>query len=204
MSDESKANTSEFREWVREETLSVAHELLLEQGWDKVRVGEIAERVGVSRPTIYAEFGNKEGIAEALVVAETLRFLVGIEAALNRNLNDPDKAIRAATRFTFKEAESSPLLKAILTSNDDGSHTMLPLLTTRSQPMFQSATEFLVAWFKEHYPEGDLDGIVDGVDALVRLVVSNLMFPGTHPKQTPNRVANIAVQLVGDALRSGS
>jgi len=191
---------SEFRQWVRDRTLAVAHEHLVEQGWDRVRVGQIAEEVGVSRPTLYAEFGNKEGIAEALVLAETNRFLVGIQQRLDRNVTEPEKAIRAAIRYTFAEADKSALLRAILTSSDEGNDTMLPLLTTRSEPIFHSATQFLVAWFAENYPGINKEQLTDGVDALVRLVVSNLMFPGPRPKQTPNRVANVALALFGDQL----
>lgn len=194
------SSASEFRQWMHERTLEVAGELLLEHGWDKVRVGQIATGVGVSRPTIYAEFGNKEGIAEELVLAETHRFLVGVEAQLDRHVKDPEKALRSATVFTFKEAQRSPLLRAILTSTEDGSDTMLPLLTTRSEPLFQSATEFLVAWFREHYPDIHRGSIADAIDAVVRLVVSNLMFPGTNPTRTPRKVGNIAVQLIGELL----
>ena len=193
-------HTSEFREWVRERTLVVAHEQLVAKGWDRVRVGEIAAEVGVSRPTLYAEFGNKEGIAEALVLAETDRFLLGIQQRLERNLADPQKAIRLATRYTFAEADKSALLRAILTASDEGNDTMLPLLTTRSEPIFYSATQFLIAWFAEHYPGINKAQLVDGVDALVRLVVSNLMFPGPRPRQTPNRVANVALALFGSQL----
>ena len=66
-------------------TLVVAHEQLVE--WLGPSTGRaIAEIVGVSRPTIYAEFGNKEGIAEALVLAETNRFLIGVQERLDPEL----------------------------------------------------------------------------------------------------------------------
>lgn len=192
--------TSEFRGWVRERTLEVAREQLVEHGWDRVRVGRIADEVGVSRPTIYAEFGNKEGIAEALVLAETARFLVGVQDRLDRNLDDPEKALRSATRYTFAEAAKSPLLKAILTASNDGNDTMLPLFTTRSEPMFLAATQSLVAWFTERYPTVDRARVTDAIDALVRLTVSNLMFPGERPSRAPGRVADAAIVLLGDPL----
>ncbi len=199
-----ESNTSEFRQWVREQTLAVATELLLEQGWDRVRVGQIAERVGVSRPTIYAEFGNKEGIAESLVFAETQRFLVGIEGRLDQHADDPEKAVRSAIRYTFREADNSPLLRAALTSAGNVNDSILPFLTTRPQPLLFSATETLVNWFVEHFPDVVRAPMVDAIDAVVRLVVSNLMFPGEHPRKTPTKVGNVAVALIEDALLSSS
>lgn len=199
-----ESNTSEFREWVREQTLVVATELLLEQGWDKVRVGQVAERVGVSRPTIYAEFGNKEGIAEWLVLAETQRFLVGIQVRLDQHADDPEKAVRSAVRFTFREADNSPLLRAALTSVGDENDSILPLLTTRPQPLLFAATQTLVEWFTEHFPGIARQPMVDAIDAIVRLVVSNLMFPGDRPSKTPTKVGSIAVQLIGNALLSSA
>lgn len=193
-------SSSEFREWVRQRTLVVAHEQLVERGWDRVRVGQIAEIVGVSRPTIYAEFGNKEGIAEALVLAETNRFLIGVQERLDRNFDDPEKALRAATRYTFAEAAKSPLLRAILTSSDEGNDTMLPLFTTRSEPIFLSATQSLVEWYLRHYPNVDKARVTDAIDTLVRLTVSNLMFPGSRPSRAPSKIADVAIVLLGEAL----
>lgn len=198
-----ESTQSEFREWVRSRTLEVAHEQLLEQGWDQVRVGHIAAQVGVSRPTLYDEFGNKEGIAEALVLAETERFLVGIRVLLDRNSTDAQKALRTATRYTFREAERSPLLRAILTSDgaaDGSSATVLPLLTTRPESFLRRATESLVDWFNWHYPGLDQARLVDATDAIVRLTVSNVMFPGTNPRRTPAKVANISVQLIASVI----
>ena len=39
---------------------------------------------------------------------------------------------------------------------------MLPLLTTRSEPIFHSATQFLVAWFAENYPGINKEQLTDG------------------------------------------
>jgi AcrR family transcriptional regulator len=60
-----------FRREVRERALSVARDLTLTRGWQQVRFVEVADAVGVSRPTMYSEFGNKAGLGEALVLEET-------------------------------------------------------------------------------------------------------------------------------------
>ena len=66
-----------FRRQVRERALAVARRLTVERGWQQVRFIEVADEVGVSRPTMYSEFGNKAGLGEALVLAETTDFMTG-------------------------------------------------------------------------------------------------------------------------------
>lgn len=183
-----------FRHQVHQAALDVAQELLLEKGWDKLRFGEVATRIGVSRPTLYAAFGSKEGLAEALVLRETDRFLTGIGGVLEANAHDAQAAVSAAVAFTLTEADRSPVLHAILTSSRSGSDSLLPLLTTRSRPVLQAATGVLVTWYVEHFPGLPEDEVREGVDALVRLVVSHLVLPADDAARTPERLARLAVR----------
>ena len=47
--------------------LEVAEEVFAERGYQASSMGEIAERVGVSKPMIYAYFGSKEGLLLACI-----------------------------------------------------------------------------------------------------------------------------------------
>lgn len=181
-----------FRRQVHEHALDAAQEMLVEKGWDKLRFGEVATRIGISRPTLYAAFGSKEGLAEALVLRETERFLTGIAGVLNQHEDDPQAAVAEAVRFTLAEAERSPVLHAILTSSRSGSDSLLPLLTTRSRPVLEAATSVLVAWYLDHFPGLPAAEVQEGVDALVRLVVSHLVLPADDAEQTPERLARLA------------
>ena len=183
-----------FRNQVHEQALDVAQELLVTRGWDKLRFGEVATAVGVSRPTLYAAFGSKEGLAEALVLRETERFLAGINEELARHTDDAAEAVRAATAFAFAEADRSPVLHAILTSSRSGSDSLLPLLTTRSRPVLQAASGVLVEWFLDHFPGPERVEVEDGVDALVRLVVSHLVLPADDPSRTPELLSRLAMR----------
>lgn len=183
-----------FRNQVHEQALDVAQQLLVTQGWDKVRFGEVAAAVGVSRPTLYAAFGSKDGLAEALVLRETERFLTGIAEVLAEHTDDAAQAVAAATAFTFAEAGRSPVLHAVLTSARSGADSLLPLLTTRSRPVLQAATQVLVDWFVEHFPGPARAEVQDGVDALVRLVVSHLVLPADDPARTPELLARLALR----------
>ncbi len=183
-----------FRRQVHEQALEAAHVMLLELGWDKVRFGDVATAIGVSRPTLYAAFGNKEGLAEALVLRETERFLAGIGEVLSEHVDDAEEAVTAAVAFTLQEADRSPVLHAVLTSTRGGSESLLPLLTTRSGPVISASTAVFVGWFTEHFPGLAESEVREGVDALVRLVVSHLVLPADDPERTPERLARLAVR----------
>jgi AcrR family transcriptional regulator len=56
------------RQMLREELLTAAHTLLAEKGYAAMSMDEVAARAGVSKPTLYSYFENKD----ALVVATTM------------------------------------------------------------------------------------------------------------------------------------
>ena len=179
----------DYRQQVYDEALASAEAMLVADGWDKLRFGDVAVAICVSRPTLYASFANKEALGEALVRRETERFLVGIRGVLDAHA-DPSVAIREATAFTLAEAERSPVLKAVLTSSHDG---LLPFLTTRSRPLLDAASAMLVEWCTTAVPTASTEDVADGVDALVRLVVSHLVLPADDPKGLADRLARVAL-----------
>lgn len=189
-----------FRRQVREQALEVAHQLVVEKGWDQVRVGEVATRTGVSRPTVYKEFGSKQGLGEALVRRETDRFLAGIANVLDQHTTDAEAAIAAAVRWTLAEASDNPLLHAVLTATRGGDEALLPLLTTRSAPLLEAASGALTGWFRTHFPELPERDVVEGVDAIVRLTVSHLVLPADTPEQTAEQLARVAVRYLRAAV----
>lgn len=185
-----------FRRQVRDQALAAARALTVEKGWSRVRMGEVAALTGVSRPTLYKEFGDKQGIGEALIMAETERFLAGISAILEAHPDDAVGGIAAAVEHVLAEADASPLLRAILISAREADNELLPLLTTRSAPVLDAATRTLVAWFDEHFPQLDPQDLADGVDTLVRLVVSHLVLPADGQAATARRLTRIALRIL--------
>ncbi|WP_278255486.1 TetR/AcrR family transcriptional regulator [Nocardioides convexus] len=108
-----------YREHVRAAVLETAHDLIVKRGWERVRMGEIADAVGVSRALLYKEFKDKPGLGEAVVLREAARFIDGIEEVLAHHRADAGRGLAAAVDFTLEEAERSPLLRAVLISNGE-------------------------------------------------------------------------------------
>jgi AcrR family transcriptional regulator len=183
----------DYRQQVHDSALDAAESMLVAGGWERLRFGDVAAAIGGSRPTLYASFANKEALAEALVLRETERFLAGIGAALDAHAEDLDRAVTAGVAYTFAEAERSRILHAVLTSSRGGGEGLLPFLTTRARPVLEAASAVLVQWVREHAPAIPADDVADGVDALVRLVVSHLVLPSDDPTRTPEKLARVAV-----------
>lgn len=189
-----------FRRHMRDEVLRAARELTIEKGWERVRMSEVAELVGVSRPTLYKEFTDKQGLGDALVVTEGQLFLEGIHAVLASHTGDIGGGITAAVEYTLKEAEASPLLKAALTSTRttttgtrDSATGVLPLLPT-SASLLELSSAALIAWFGEHFDQLDPEDVNEVADVLVRLTVSHLELPAADAHTTGRRISQVALR----------
>lgn len=188
-----------FRAEMRERALAAAEQQLLENGWDRVRLASIAKAAGVSRPTLYAEFGNKDGLGLALVMREADGFLDGVSRRLKRN-DDPVKAMRSVITYALTEPRRSPLLLGVLTTTNHDSDEFLPLLTTRSEPLLERATRVVTNWWIEAYPYLDGKRAASVFEAVIRLVLSYVMVPGPSTRQLPGRLTEITTILMADDL----
>lgn len=171
-----------FRRQVRERALDVARGLTLERGWQQVRFVEVADLVGVSRPTMYSEFGSKAGLGAALVLQETTQFLDGMLAELEEWRGDLSGAAKAALRYTVLTAERNPLVHGVLTNAGDTD--LLLLLTTRSGPVLEVAVEMLTGWFGEAFPTYEQPLLSELIESLVRLTLSHLVQPTRDVEET--------------------
>jgi AcrR family transcriptional regulator len=180
----------EFRRQVRERVLATAHEHTVDRGWERVRVGEVAVDSGVSRPTLYREFGNKDGLGEALMTREAERFFAAIAEALAAH-GEVNEAIAAATRLTLEESAANPLLRAVLTGSRSGDAGLLPFLTSRSESIRESARALLTDWFAQRLPDIEPATVDETVDAVVRLVISHIVAPALDPVEVGQRVARL-------------
>jgi AcrR family transcriptional regulator len=99
---------------VRESLLNAALAALADLPWSAVRMVDVASAAGVSRQTLYNEFGSKDGLARALVRREADTYLYGVERALAQQTGAADRLVSVA-EWTVGEARARPLLRALLT-----------------------------------------------------------------------------------------
>ena len=179
---------------VRNALLDAAYDAALGTGWGRARMGDVARAAGVSRQTLYAEFGNKDGLAQALALREAARFVDGSEAVLTGHEGTPSEAIAASTEWTLRVAREDPLIKAALT--DDGNDGLLPYLTTRSDALLAAVTARNVAYLRSHWPDLPVDDIEFVADTLVRLTVSHIVSPAAPADVTSQQIAHLVDRLL--------
>lgn len=189
---------SRFRENVRsllrEQVLNAAYDLVAVEGWSKLRLAAVARAAGVSRQTLYNEFGSKEAVGRALVEREAERFLLGIQQELDEHRDDLEAAATAGVGYTLRQAVDNSLIKAVLTAARGGEDDLLAYLTTRPEPVFNTATAMLDAYAADAWPEVDAESRSLAVETIVRLTVSHIVQPGASPEESARRIATITVR----------
>ncbi|MGK5519752.1 TetR family transcriptional regulator [Micromonospora sp. URMC 107] len=188
----------------REAIVEAARALTIATGWDGVRMGAVARAAGVSRQTVYNEFGTKAGLAEALARREVDRFVGDVRALLHAHGDDVRAAAHATISHTLNQAVGDPLIKAVLTSSRGGSDDLLPYLTTRSELVLTEATEVLLEWADGVLPGADRAAVAFATDSVVRLVISHIVLPGAPVAQTAAALADLAVYLLLHAVTQGT
>ncbi len=191
---------AQFRQQVRARALDVARERTLSHGWSQVRFTEIADAVGVSRPTMYSEFGNKDGLGQALLRDETTVFLAGLISEIGLQPADVASIAKAALRYTVTASTHSPLLHAVLTNAGDAD--LLALLSTRSGLVLDLAVRVLTDWFGTHFPQYQQELLGEVTESLVRLTLSHLVQPSGDVESTLAVLERTTDLLIGAAIAS--
>jgi AcrR family transcriptional regulator len=179
------------RRALREKLLDAAATLLTERGYRAVRMQDVADAAGVSRQTVYNEFGDKWRLAQALIMRHNDQYLDGVDEALNRH-DDLYSAVVAAAEFTLTTAADDPLTKTILTGT--GGEDLLPLLTTQSEPLVFAARRRILAHAVRQWPELDTDELPEIVDTAVRLTISHVVLPTDPPEMIARRIARTVIR----------
>ncbi|MDB1090086.1 TetR family transcriptional regulator [Streptomyces sp. ACA25] len=183
------------RSLLRERILDAAYERVAADGWDRLRMAHIATTAGVSRQTVYTEYGSKEAVGQALVMREVERFLVGVEQQLQDHPSDMRAALTAAVGYTLRAAADNPLLASVLTSPRRGDDGLLTHLTTRSEPLLETATAVLAAHVQQTWPQVDAPSRDLAVETLVRLTVSHIVQSSAPAEVAAARIAEVAVRI---------
>jgi AcrR family transcriptional regulator len=186
------------RNLLRQTLFDAARHHLEERPWAEVTMGDIATTAGVSRQTLYNEFGNKSEFAVNFTIHEGERFLGAVEDQVRSHTDNPRAAIRAALEHFLRTAREDPLIRIVL--SDDGSGGMLPFVTTQGMPVVVWATTRLSAVIEEGWPEAPKADVKRLAEALVRLAISYITTPSGSPDATADSVADLLGPFIDRAL----
>jgi len=186
------------RELLRQTVFDAAREQLGRRPWSAITMADIATGAGVSRQTLYNEFGNRNEFGFAFVIHEAERFMDDVEKAVLEHRDDPRAAVAAALDHFLQTAGQDPLIRILL--SDDGTGGMLPFVTTQGLPVVQWATARLTSVVEEGWPEAPANDVRRLAEALVRLGISYVTTPGESAEETARAVAGLLGPFIDEAL----
>jgi AcrR family transcriptional regulator len=179
----------------RENLLATARDVVVAGDWERMPLAELAARAKVSRQTLYKEFGSKDGLAQALSAYETELFMVELATVIEAYPDDPVAGTRAAVEYTLRTGADDPLLKSIL-SSARGPSDLLPMFTTRAEPLFAAARQLLTSYLTGHWPHLSTRDVSLVADSAIRLTVSHLVLPLAPIDRTADDLATLVQRLL--------
>jgi AcrR family transcriptional regulator len=161
---------------LRETLLDAAADLLPDRGHAGLRMADVAAKAGVSRQTVYNEFGNKAALTQAVALRTAAEFLDGIR----RRFETADgllAGIHHAVVYTIEHARENRLVAAAL--GTEAAEDLLPLLTTRGEPILTAAADLAAEQYRELEPGLSAEAAALLAETAVRLSLSHLVL-STH------------------------
>ncbi len=187
------------RELLRETLLDAALEELRRRAWSEVTMADVARAAGVSRQTLYKEFGSRDEFAIALTLREADRFLAAVEEAVRAHIENPSTALAAAFEMFLTTAAENPLVLAVFRGGGD---EFLELVTIRGTPLVEHAVDRLAAVMTGSWPDADPAACGLLAECLVRLAISYITLPKGPSSATAESVASLLDPYIERALKS--
>jgi AcrR family transcriptional regulator len=176
------------RELLRETLLDAALDEVRRRPWSEVTMSDVARAAGVSRQTLYKEFGSRDAFVSALTLREADRFLGAVEQAVRANLDDPSRALAAAFGVFMGASAENPLVLAVFRG---GSDELLELVTTRGQPLVEYAVDRLAAVMTSAWSQASERDCQLLSECLVRLGISYMTLPEGPSSMTGETIATL-------------
>ncbi len=182
----------------RDSILDALRELLLERNWRAVTMTDVAAAAGLSKQTLYNEFGSRRGLAQGYAIRLTDALVSVIEAALHEHKGNALGALEQGFTAFFELSKSDPLVVSL--HSGEPPDDLLRLITTDSDPIIDRAGQRLAQTFQQSWV-GASEHQADIISkAVVRLALSYIPTPPADISQTANDVAQLVAPFI-EAIR---
>jgi AcrR family transcriptional regulator len=147
---------------LRDSILDGMRDLLLTRDWSAITLADVARAAGISRQTIYNEFGSRQGLA------------LGYAMRL-ADEGDLYSAFLQGFRAFFAESASDPLVISLRTG--EAKPDLLQLITVDSAPIITHCSQRLTTAFAESWVKHSEQDAGVLARAIVRLCMSYVSMP---------------------------
>jgi AcrR family transcriptional regulator len=181
-------------------------ELVSSRGWKATTMADVADAAGVSRQTVYNEFGSRQALVEAYIVREVQGLLDEVSDTVREHADDPHRALESAFALFLKLASDEPFVQ-IVVSNTEGSSRaengrgetgeILQLVTALAYPIGVAQVSALIT---EIWPQASATDAKLVADTLVRLAVSHALYPTAAASDVAGEVGRMIAPFVDAVL----
>lgn len=179
---------------LRDSILDGMRELLLTRDWSAITLSHVAKAAGISRQTIYNEFGSRQGLAQAYALRLADRLVDQIDDAIEGNVGDVYAAFSQGFRDFFTESAADPLVISLLTG--EAKPDLLQLITTDSGPIITRCSQRLTSTFMDSWVQASEEDAGVLARAIVRLAMSYVSMPPEADHLTTDVVARDLARLM--------
>jgi AcrR family transcriptional regulator len=184
------------RELLRDTLFDAARSELEHRAWSEVPMADVARAAGVSRQTLYKEFGSRDEFAQAFVLHEADGFIAAVEGAMDAHQDDPKAALTAAFGLFLSAAAEDPLIRAAIR----GSGEMLPFVTTHGETLVEGAAERLRMAIAARWAQAQAHDVALLAECLVRLAISYATLPVAPAGMTASSITELLGPFIDRAL----
>ena len=150
-------------------------DLLLTRDWSAITLADVARAAGISRQTIYNEFGSRQGLALGYAMRLADHLVDEIDHAIRQNEGDLYSAFLQGFRAFFAESASDPLVISLRTG--EAKPDLLQLITVDSAPIITHCSQRLTTAFAESWVKHSEQDAGVLARAIVRLCMSYVSMP---------------------------
>ncbi len=164
-----------MREELRDVVLDAMREALLTKDWSELTLADVARTAGVSRQSIYNEFGSRQGLAEGYALRLADRLVDEVSTAVDSHVGQVHEAFLHGFRAFFADSAADPLVVSLVTGRAKAD--LLQIITIGSGPIISHCSHRLTSVFIDSWvqPGEVAAGVL--ARAIVRLAMSYVSMP---------------------------
>ncbi|KAB8171150.1 TetR family transcriptional regulator [Streptomyces sp. 3MP-14] len=168
----------------RESLLEAARTAVDERPWPLVRMVEVAASAGVSRQTLYNEFGDKAGLGRALTDHRVTGFLEAFREHCARRAADAGDPLADAADWIVRTARADRLVRASLTGCRC---TGMPPADQQPGRLVAELRERALRALAPHTAPPAREELPDSCETAIRLAISRLIAPPDQADRSAER-----------------
>jgi len=181
------------RDLLRDSVMTAVDELIRRNGWAATSVAAVAAAAGVSRQTIYKEFGSRRSLADAYIVRRLDEVMDAVDKIM-ADATDTETGLREAFELFF-DLVDEPLIQIAFTG-DMGE--LVPLVRETNE----RASARLANVLRGLCPTmNDEDALMFG-DSMARIAISHAVVPSHERKDAIDRLIHLAMFVINIHLEA--